>query len=237
MKPSRPMVSVIIPVYNYEQYLAEAIASVLAQTYRPVEIIVVDDGSTDRSGDVAKDFKDSGVRYCYQPNSGTGAARNQGTNLAQGSYFAFLDADDVWLPDKLTLQMAAFDEDPELDMVFGLVSQFYDSESDAPIETSGEHKDRIMPGYSACTLVIKRESFSRVGPFATHWRLVAFLDWFAKATETGLSNHVVPEVVMRRRIHTTNMGIKFRGSRAEYVRVIKNALDRRREKGLLHSSS
>ena len=88
-----------------------------------------------------------------------------------------------------------------------------------------------MSGYFAGTLVIRRESYSRAGPFATHWRVGEFLDWFAKATETGLSNHVVPEVVIRRRIHTTNIGIRERQSQVDYVRILKQALDRRREKG------
>ena len=236
MENSR-LVSVIIPVFNGEGFLGEAIESLLAQTYRPVEIIVVDDGSTDRSGDVAKGFKDSGVRYCYQPNSGIGAARNKGASLAAGSYFAFLDADDVWLPDKLTLQMAVFEDDPGLDMVFGLVSEYYDSISYERLESEEDREGRTLAGYIAGSLVIKRESFIHVGPFATHWRVGEFVDWFAKATETGLSNHVVPEVVMRRRIHTTNVGIRERESQGDYVRILKQALDRRREKGLPPSSS
>ena len=237
MTENSRLVSVIIPVYNCEDFLAEAIESVLAQTYRPVEIIVVDDGSTDGSGDVAKGFKDQEVRYFHQPNSGIGAARNRGTNLARGSYFAFLDADDVWLPDKLTLQTVAFEDDPGLDMVFGLVSEYYDSISYKRLESEEDREGRILAGYIAGSLVIKRESFIHVGPFATHWRVGEFVDWFAKATETGLSNHVVPEVVMRRRIHTTNVSIRERESQGDYVRILKQALDRRREKGLPPSSS
>ncbi len=232
MKKSRPVVSVIIPVFNCERFLAEAVESALAQTYRPIEIIVVDDGSTDRSGDVAKGFQDRGVRYYYQPNSGAGAARNKGTNLARGSYIAFLDHDDIWLPDKLTLQMAAFDDDPGLDMIFGLVSQFYYSESDEPPDTTGEPEGGLLRGYYPSAMLIKRESFIHVGPFATHWRVGEFVDWFAKATETGLRSHVVPEVVTRRRIHTTNVGIRERGSQTDYVRILKQALDRRREKSV-----
>ena len=106
MMQDKPLVSAIIPVYNCERYLAEAIESVLAQTYRPIGIIVVDDGSTDGSADVAKSFTDPQVRYFYQPNSGQGAARNQGTNLARGSFFTFLDADDLWTDNKLELQLA-----------------------------------------------------------------------------------------------------------------------------------
>jgi len=231
------LVSVIIPVFNGERFLAEAVESALAQTYRPIEIIVVDDGSTDGSGDVAKGFKDRGVRYYYQPNSGIGAARNKGTSLAAGSYFAFLDHDDVWLPDKLTLQMAAFDENPELDMVFGLVSQFYDFESDEPPNTTGEPEGGLLRGYYPSAMLIKRESFGRVGPFATDWQVGEFVDWYAKSAEKGLKSHMIPKLVTKRRIHATNVGIRERESQGDYLRILKQALDRRREKSLPPSSS
>ena len=90
---NKPLVSVIIPVYNAERYLAEAIESVLAQTYRPIEVIIVDDGSTDSSADIAKRYN-SLVRYFFQPNSGLAAARNKGISQAKGSFFAFLDVTD-----------------------------------------------------------------------------------------------------------------------------------------------
>ena len=124
---SKPLVSVIIPVYNREKYLAEAIESVLAQTYRPIEVIVVDDGSTDGSADIAKRFG-SPVRYYFQPNSGAGAARNRGIAVARGSFLAFLDSDDLWVEDKLTHQMAAFERHSDVDIVSGHVRQFYSPE-------------------------------------------------------------------------------------------------------------
>ena len=89
-----PLVSVIIPVYNYDRYLAEAVESVLSQTYQHLEVIIVDDGSTDQSGEVARSFAGSGVRYCPQVHAGIGPARNKGVELAQGEFLAFLDADD-----------------------------------------------------------------------------------------------------------------------------------------------
>lgn len=225
------LVSVIIPVLNCEQYLAQAIESVLAQTYHPVEIVVVDDGSTDKSGEVAKGFASPEVRYVYQPNSGIGAARNTGTKLAQGSFLAFLDADDFWLPDKLYLQMAFFDEDDNLDMVFGQVSEYYDPQGETDADTEPGHDGRVLPGYSPVTLVIKKGSFFRVGPFATHWRVGEFVDWYAKATEEGLKSHMLPKVVARRRIHSDNIGIRERRSQGDYARILKQALDRRRQKG------
>src|SRR5215813_10638726 len=103
-----PLVSVIIPVYNYDRYLAEAIESVLSQTYQHLEVIVVDDGSTDRSGAVARSFAGRGVRYCYQAHAGIGPARNKGVELAQGDLIAFLDADDRWPSEKIERQLHAF---------------------------------------------------------------------------------------------------------------------------------
>ena len=115
-------ISVIIPVYNCDRYLAQAIESVLAQTYQPMEIIVVDDGSTDNSGAVAKNFGSS-VRYYFHDNSGLGATRNRGIELAQGNFLAFIDADDLWVENKLSHQIAAFETNPQLDIVFGLAQQ------------------------------------------------------------------------------------------------------------------
>lgn len=116
MKDS-PLVSVIIPVYNYERFLAEAIESVLSQTYRELEVIVVDDGSTDRSGEVARSFAGKGVSYCHQVHAGIGPARNKGVELARGDFLAFLDADDRWPEEKLERQLRAFEDDPALEMV------------------------------------------------------------------------------------------------------------------------
>jgi glycosyltransferase involved in cell wall biosynthesis len=225
-----PLASVIIPVYNGERYLAEAIESVLTQTYRPIEVIIVDDGSTDDSADVAKRYN-SPVRYCFQPNAGLGAARNKGISQARGSVFAFLDADDLWLEDKLTRQLAVFDENPELDMVFGYAKQFNSPELDEQSQTKIRSGEEILPGYFAGTMLIKRDAFFRVGLFETDWRVGEFVDWYLKAMEKGLKSFLLPEVVMKRRIHENNMGIRERKHQTDYVRILKASLDRRRKKG------
>ena len=224
------LISVIMAVYNGERYIAEAIESILGQTYRPIEIVVVDDGSTDGSADIIKSFADPQIRYFYQDNRGLSAARNQGTNLAQGSFFAFLDADDVWLVDKLTLQIEAFKSNPTLDMVFGYVDQFYSPDLNAHAALERDHEDKIMPGYSAGTMLIKQESFALGGPFTTTWRVGQFIDWYLKAVDKGLKSLMLPTVVMKRRIHNANMSIRERNSRADYVRIVKAALDRRRKR-------
>jgi glycosyltransferase involved in cell wall biosynthesis len=227
MSEKRPLVSVIIPVYNGDRYLGEAIESALAQTYRPIEIIIVDDGSTDNSAQVAKRFSPS-VQYVHQPNSGLGAARNCGAGLAKGDYLAFLDADDIWMEDKLTLQMAVFQSNPEADFVFGHVQQFISLELDENQRNKIYCPAEKMPGFSASAMLIKRESFLRVGAFETNWQIGEFINWYIRAKEKGLTSFMLPEVVLKRRLHADNMGIRGRDSRNDYVRILKASLDRRR---------
>jgi len=107
------MVSVIIPTYNRSRYVTQAIDSVLSQTYKDYEIIVVDDGSTDNTKDVLQPYMDR-IRYIYQENSGVSAARNTGIRLAKGEWIGFLDSDDEWLPEKLKIQMTFIQENPSI---------------------------------------------------------------------------------------------------------------------------
>jgi glycosyltransferase involved in cell wall biosynthesis len=229
MEQNNHLVSVIIPVYNGGRYLGEAIESVLSQTGFPLEIIVVDDGSTDDTASIAQNFGAS-IRYHYQINGGAGAARNQGVVLARGNFLAFLDADDLWMVDKLKRQWAAFEADHDLELAFGHIQQFYSP------ELTREEKDRlsipveIMPGNHAGTMLIKKETFLRVGLFKPDLRVGEFIDWYARATELNIKSIMLTDVVMKRRIHKTNMGILHRDQRSGYVHALKAALDRRRSR-------
>lgn len=175
-----PLVSVIIPVYNGEKYLAETLESVLAQSYRPIETIVVDDGSTDRTADVARSVSRT-VHYYYQPNSGSSAARNAGVQKARGSMLAFLDSDDLWVKEKLSLQMPVIETTPGPDMVFGHVSQFYSPDLDEDLREKVACPDGKMPGYHVGTLLIRKETFLGVGLFNPILRCGEFLDWSFRA--------------------------------------------------------
>lgn len=222
-----PLVSVMIGVYDAAPYLGEAIESVLAQDYEPLELIVVDDGSTDGSGDVARGFPD--VRVIRQENAGNGAARNRAVEEASGTLYAFLDADDRFTPAKLGLQKAALDDDPGLDMVFGHVREFLSPELDE--ETRAMLRPPApepMPWTAPNLMLIRREAFHRVGPFTTTVRVGVTVDWFARAAEAGLRYAILPEVVLERRLHTANNGLRERASRSQYIEVIRQAMERRR---------
>lgn len=113
-------ISVIIPAYNAESFIAETLNSVLTQSYRDLEVIVIDDGSTDRTAEIVEKIarRDERVRLVFQQNAGVAAARNAGIKMARGEWFAFLDADDIWYPHKLEKQLQRFQQ---LDETIGLV--------------------------------------------------------------------------------------------------------------------
>lgn len=113
---SEQLISVIIPAYNASKFISKAIDSVLNQTYRPIEIIVVDDGSKDNTKEIVKKYSNN-VKYYFKENGGVSSARNYGMKKAQGCFFAFLDADDQWLPEKLEEQKKIFDKNSEIGLV------------------------------------------------------------------------------------------------------------------------
>jgi glycosyltransferase involved in cell wall biosynthesis len=223
----RPLISVMIGVYNAAPYLAEAIDSVFAQGYRPLELIVVDDGSDDGSAEVAKGYGDA-LTYVYQERQGNGAARNRAVELARGEFFAFLDADDRFVAEKLERQMTALEADPELDMVFGHVSEFVSPELPDDVKACIRQPVQQAPWAAPNLMLIRRDSFSRAGPFSTTLRVGVTVDWYARAVEQGLKYLVLPELVLERRLHAANNGIRERDSRAQYIHVLKAAMDRRR---------
>ena len=223
-----PRVSVIIPIFNGENYLAESIASVLNQSFSPHEIIIIDDGSTDTSANIAQSFGD-GVSYYFQPTAGIAAARNKGVEKANGDYLAFLDCDDLWTKDKLSLQIAAFKTDPSLDIAFGHLEQFVSPELDEETKEKSHCPDEIIAGIHCGTMLIKQDAFNRVGLFETQFEIGEFVSWYIRAKELNLSIKVIPELVMRRRIHGANTVIQKRQSVNNFAHIIKRSLDRRRE--------
>ncbi|HSE51157.1 MAG TPA: glycosyltransferase family A protein [Gemmatimonadales bacterium] len=221
------LVSCIVPVHNGARFLGEALASIAAQRYQPREIIVVDDGSTD---DTARVASESGVplRYLRQEQGGGPSARNHGMRVAQGSFFAFLDADDRWHPDKLMIQMARFEARPELDISVGHVQNFWMPEVDAErVLLAGSRRTAPIPGYSASTLVARREIFARLGPFKAEMKHGEQTEWFLRARESGAEMELLPDVLLDRRLHEHNVSRhKAEASLAQYFALLKGHIER-----------
>ena len=223
-----PLVTVVIGAYNAERYVGEAIESVVAQTHRNLELIVVDDGSTDATGQIAESYG-APVRCIRQENGGMAAARNRAIPEAQGSFLSFLDADDRFPPDKLTRQLAVFEAQPELDVVYGHVTEFLSPDLDEDALALLRAPAHDVPWPTPNLMLVRRESFLRVGLFSTELKVGIGVDWHARANELGLRSAVPPIVVLERRLHAENNGIRQRQSKPQYLHVLKAALDRRRE--------
>lgn len=223
----QPTVSVIIPTFNGEAHLAETLESALAQTHPPAEVIVVDDGSTDGTARIAASFP--GVRYLYQPNAGANAARNTAILASRGDFLAFLDHDDLWMPDKLARQLAAFAADPTLDFVFGQIAHFYSPELTEAQRAGLGVAAEIAPGITVSALLARRTSFLRVGLFDVSQRLAELAAWYALALDMQMKMTVLPEIVTRRRIHLHNTTLRAGSqSKQAFVPVLRAILERRR---------
>lgn len=218
-------VSVIVAVYNGEKYLAEAIRSILAQTLPAAELLIVDDGSYDATPQVCAEFG-SDLRYLRLPHGGVATALNVGIAASTSPWLAFLDADDLWSPDKLKRQFEALEDRPDADMVFGRMRQFRSPElADAP----GLAGNQVIPGLSRGALLLRRSAMRRVGSFEEHWRVGEFVEWYLRAQDCGLREVMLDDILFHRRLHETNMGRKEPSTGVDFARIIKRALDRRRQ--------
>jgi glycosyltransferase involved in cell wall biosynthesis len=228
MQMDLPLVSVIIPVFNGEKFLEEAITSVLRQEYSPLEIVIVDDGSTDRTEQIAQGCG-HGIRYLRQPNSGPSAARNRGLKIARGSMIAFLDADDVWPSGKLNFQLPYLINNPSLEIVMGRIQLMRLSGTiEGPVfEDFGEPCMSVNLGGA----VFRRSVFYKVGLFDETMRYSEDVDWFMRAREGGVSIAVIDPVTLFYRLHDQNMTRERNLSDLHFFKALKKSLDRRRREG------
>lgn len=225
--PDRPLVSVIIPVHNRPRLVAEALDSAISQDYVPMEIVVVDDGSTDATTDTLRAYANH-ARVTRQDNRGAGAARNRGVEISRGEYLAFLDSDDLWLPEKTSLQAALLQHRPEVDIVYGHVLQFLDTDLDPSRRGRVRCPDVAMPGYIPSAMMVRRSAFLAVGPFETTWAVGEYMSWHLRAIEGGLRMEMLAPTVCLRRLHDSNKGVSQREQIAQRAEILLTALRRRR---------
>lgn len=214
-------ISVIIPLFNCARFITEAVNSVLGQTVKPREIIVVDDGSTDES--IATVPRHPLVRVEARPHAGIAPTLNHGVSCAKGSILAFLDSDDLWLPTKLERQLARLNSTAEDELIFCHAQIF--REGDA----AGEMGETVT-AISKSALLLRRRVFERIGPFPEEPGAHDFIAWYARACELRIASHVIPDLLHRRRIHGQNDGIlNHARQRANYFASLKKVLERRRQ--------
>ena len=225
LRRTSPLVSVIIPVRNGERFLADAVRSVIEQEYRPLEIIIVDDGSTDGSRALLCSYPQA--RYIHQDHQGIAAARNNGVRNAHGSFLAFLDQDDFWTPGKLDKQVGYLLKNPEIGYVVGWQKIRMVPGTPAPTwlkrELLCEPHAGLLPG----TMVVRREIFDRVGFFNAAYRLADDFDWFLRAKDAGVRMTVMPDIVLEKRIHEANQSHQSGLAMSELMKVLKTSIDRR----------
>lgn len=223
---SRPGVSAVMAVYNGERFVEAALASMRGQPTPPAELIVIDDGSTDRTAELVKAIPD--VVYVHQDNAGQAAALNTGIALASRDLVAFNDADDLWSADKLALQCAVLEADPDLDAVFGHAEQFLEPDAPAVVAAALTEARRVIPSYLHTAMLIRRGALQRIGSFDPAMRIGAIVDWYHRAMHAGLRSRMLPDVVLRRRLHGNNIGWQQKaGARQAYLDVVRAAMSRR----------
>lgn len=224
-------INVIIPVYNGEKYLGEALDSILLQSLQPCEIIVVDDGSTDGTPSVCKKYIDrigEKLKYIRKEKGGAASARNTGILEAQGEYLAFLDSDDIWTEKRLEQGFEEIKKDMVCSMIFGLVEEFYSPDTDEAFRAKYKCSSASLKGMHPGTMLIRKDDFMRVGLFSEKYATGEFIEWYGRASAEGLKYKIIDEVHMKRRIHYSNHGITNKADNEDYAKIIKDILKKKR---------
>jgi uncharacterized protein (DUF1919 family) len=236
MRRSNSFVTVIIPVYNGERFLAGAVQNVLRQNYDPLEIIIIDDGSTDRTASIASTFKHC-VRYYCQPNRGPAAARNLGIEEARGDVVAFLDVDDLWPINKLKRQTNYLAANPSVEIVQGLIQNMALDTSAPTGELIFEETTEPYKFINLGSAIYRRSVFEKVGLLDETLCDNEDMDWFFRAWEKNVTKVVLDHVGLFYRKHDCNMSRQQDRCDLQLVRLFKKHLDRSRAQGLLSTTS
>ncbi len=213
------LASVIIPVYNGISYICDAIESAVKQTYKNIEIIVVDDGSTDGLKEVLAPYIKRGtIRYFYEENKGLAAARNTGIKNAKGEYIAFLDADDVFLPEKVERQVTYLTEHPECDISYSDIWHFYEESPERNMSlqyvyySGSEVFPRLLKKnfINPLTVVMRRSVTERFGLFNEDFRRSEDWEYWIRLSWLGARFCFLPEKLARYRMRRASLSYDWK---------------------------
>ena len=229
------LVSVIIPAYNPQHYLLECIASVYAQTYANIEIILVNDGSRTEFTPLFDELQKRYPQLKFlevSPNRGVAFARNYGAAQASGEYLCFVDQDDLWAPEKIVLQSTHLDAHPQHGYVTSRQRYFLSQGVDAPPSwVKKEHLDVGLPGFLPGTLMARKSVFEKLGGFDVLLKAgTDDVDWFFRANNAGIATCELPQQLLLKRIHQKNLSSQTQAHNKELLSVVKANLMRRKAK-------
>ncbi len=228
MKP--PLITVIVPVYNARNFVIEALRSIQQQNYEPLELIVINDGSTDDSLKIVRSLEMK-MTLINQENAGPAAARNKGLGLAKGDFITFLDADDIWPENKLRRQLAYLLDHPQMVVVWGRSKYFGEfSERDKKIPLD-ENQTRIA--YQLGSALFRREAFDKVGVFDETFITGEDNDWLLRATEMGLNQGAMNDVCLHHRMHPNSLMHSQPTKDYQIPMLVRRSLQRRSASGNL----
>lgn len=226
-----PAISVVIPVFDAAAYLSDALESVRAQDLTDYEVLVVDDASTDASGEIASAFDEVRVLR-HDDKRGAAAARNTGIRLARGRLIAFLDADDRWMPAKLRLQADYLRRHAEVGYAVTMKQDFLEPGTSRPSWLKADALDRPTLSLGASTLMVRREVFDEVGLFDPRHEIREDTDWFERCERAGVARGVVDHVLLERRVHDGNLSHRTPNRATDLPSFLKSFLERKRSLGM-----
>lgn len=221
-------VSVVIPVFNGERFLSQAIHSVLQQNWSPSEVIVIDDGSTDRSADIAEGFG-SAVTCIRRPHCGLAASRNAGILSAKHPYILPFDSDDVMCDNSITVRIDYLRRHPECEILIGWLDNFADFDHETSKTEGFAVPTGPKQGHVAGTSLIRRSVFEKIGDFDESIKVRADFEWIVRCRQNDINIHHIENLLIKRRIHGKNHSMQVdQESITAQLRVLKASLDRKR---------
>ncbi|WP_428658055.1 glycosyltransferase family 2 protein [Runella sp.] len=198
-----PLLSVIIPVFNAEKFISDALQNVLAQGINNLEVICVDDGSTDRSAQIIQSVEDAGIRYFYQANAGAASARNYGLRQAKGQFITFLDADDLYPPGKLRRQIDFLLNNPTIEGIWG--HSKFEYATDLNERMFRVNEDEAVWSILLGASMFRKEIFEKIGPFNEQMILGEDTEWYLRLRDFGLNVFIDPHLSLVYRPHADGL--------------------------------